>query len=460
MELGSGGGALPTGIDWSVAQASAYNAFMDTVSHRFKPAPGPLDNPLKGWCTYTDSDLYLPYAMVFRYVSWRELEPTEGEYRFADWERKDWDNGTKASGKHIVLRVYIDYPGIAPGLPEWLKAKGVKTTPYTAKELEGYEPGKAKGESPDYESPVFVAALEKLIAALGARYDKHPRVAFIQLGLLGFWGEWHTWPIEKLFASAATQKRVVAAFQKAFPNKKLMARYAKGEPGKQPWLGFHDDYFPEDTGDKEDWHFLRGMRESGRLENWRVAGIGGEMIPNGADKWVGTDAGFAKTKEMIDAAHFSWVGPYSPAMEKRAKTDAVFRARCDELVRQMGYQFRLNELVLPRTVRKGKPFPVTLRGVNTGVAPFYYPWQVQIALLSASGAVTESVPLTRLDIRKWQPGAFVANDTPRFSVPPGRYRLALGIIDPWTKRPAIRFANDSVVTKEGWTILAPVTISA
>lgn len=442
------------------ASVLGYNLPMDTAVHRFKPAPGPLDNPLKGWCTYTDSDLFLPYSMVFRYTSWRELEPTEGEYRFAEWERKTWDADAKATGKHVVFRVYIDYPGLPSGLPEWLKNKGVKTTPYVAKEMEGYDPGAAKGESPDYENPVFVSALEKLVAALGARYDTHPRVAFIQFGLLGFWGEWHTWPIEKLFASPATQKRVVAAFKSSFRHKKLMARYAKDELGKQSWLGFHDDYFPEDTGYDEEWHFLRQMRQNGRLENWRSAGIGGEMIPGGAEKWVGTDDGFAKTKAMIEAAHFSWVGPYSPAMAKRAKSDPAFRARCDELVRRMGYQFRLDELVLPRTIRRGQPITLTLSGTNEGVAPFYYPWQVRLALLTADGTASETLPLPRFDVRKWQPGKFTATDSLRLTSPLGAYRLSIGIVDPWTNRPAVGFANRLTMSGAGWNVLAPVTVAA
>ena len=96
-------------------------------------------------------------------------------------------------------------------------------------------------------------------------------------------------------------------------------RYAKNYPGKQNWLGFHDDYFPEDTGMEKDYYFLRGMKEAGRLENWRVAPIGGEMIPRAADDWVGSSDGFSRTKAMIKAAHFSWVGPYSPAMENVPK---------------------------------------------------------------------------------------------------------------------------------------------
>ena len=29
-----------------------------------------------------------------------------------------------------------------------------------------------------------------------ARYDGDPRIGFVQLGLLGFWGEWHTYPYD------------------------------------------------------------------------------------------------------------------------------------------------------------------------------------------------------------------------------------------------------------------------
>lgn len=430
---------------------------MDNVVHRFAPAPGALDNPLKGWCTYTDGELFLSYSMAFRYVSWRELEPTEGDYRFAQWEAKSW-NDANTRDKHIVLRVYLDYPGLPSGVPSWLLAKGVKTTSYTDN-MEGYPSGTAKGQSPDYNNPLMVAALEKLIAAMGKRYNKHPQIGFVQIGLLGFWGEWHTYPREELFADTATQMRVIDAYRRAFPDKKLMARYAKGYPGKQSWLGFHDDYFPEDTGTEKDYYFLRGMQESRRLENWRVAPVGGEMIPSGADKWVGTDAGLARTEAMIRAAHFSWIGPYSPTLEKRARTDAGFRARCDALVRLMGYQFRLSELSLPKVIRTGSPFAVSTVGKNEGVAPFYYPWQLQAALVAENDSVVETVALSRTDIRTWQPGTFRIAESVRFAAPPGSYQLALGIINPLTQKPAIRLANKIAVSKNGWHKVAPIVIT-
>jgi hypothetical protein len=72
----------------------------------------------------------------------------------------------------------------------------------------------------------MLAAMERLIGALGHRYDGNPRVALLELGLLGFWGEWHTWPRDELYARPDTERRVIDAYHRAFPHKVLMARHA------------------------------------------------------------------------------------------------------------------------------------------------------------------------------------------------------------------------------------------
>jgi hypothetical protein len=66
----------------------------------------------------------------------------------------------------------------------------------------------------------------------------------------------------------------------------FMARSARGYAGSQAWLGFHDDMFPQDTDNGEDWSFLAGFRRSGRVDNWKKAAIGGEMVPRRASsRW-------------------------------------------------------------------------------------------------------------------------------------------------------------------------------
>ena len=66
--------------------------------------------------------------MVFQYVSWKELEPAEGKVAFEAWEKKAWDHA-RAKDKHVVLRVYVDYPSKPSGLPDWLRAQGFRKLP-------------------------------------------------------------------------------------------------------------------------------------------------------------------------------------------------------------------------------------------------------------------------------------------------------------------------------------------
>jgi len=407
------------------------------------PAEGPLDNPLKGWCPYTDAGpIHQPYTMAFQYVAWRELEPAEGAFRFAEWE-KSWDSPA-GRDKHIVFRVYVDYPRKPSGLPDWLRMAGVKETAYA---------DHGGGKSPDYDDPRMIAGMERLIAALGERYNKHPRIAFIQLGLLGFWGEWHTYPSVKLYASPETERRVIDAYRRAFPDKSLMVRYARGHAGRQEWIGFHDDMFPEDTDNGKDWSFLAGLRKANRTANWKTAVVGGEMVPGKAERWLGKD--FDTTLAMLGRSHFTWVGPYCPALARTG--DEQFRRRSEQLVRRLGYEFQLTELTHPATTKPRQACRLSLKGKNLGVAPFYYPWSVEWALLDPAGKVV-AVQKTDWDIRKWLPGEFAEAAELAFDAPPGKYRLGLGIRDPWKDRPAIRFANAALV-QEGWTLLSEIRIA-
>jgi hypothetical protein len=434
-------GSLSAGIAHSVLLPERVRG--EEVIVQLPARPGPLDNPLKGWCPYPNAgNIRQPYSMVFQYISWRELEPVEGQFRFEEWEQT-W-NTEAAAGKHIIFRVYIDYPKKPSGLPEWLRAAGVRETAYT---------DYGGGLSPDYNDPRMLAGMERLIAALGKRYNADPRVAFIQLGLLGFWGEWHTYPQTRLYASPETEQWVIDAYRRAFPDKSLMVRYARGHAGEQDWIGFHDDMFPEDTDNGKDWSFLAGLRKTGRSDNWRVAVIGGEMVPGQAQQWLGRE--WETTLSRAERAHFTWVGPYCPALDR--SRDEQFLRNSEALVRRMGYEYRLTELRHAVQVQTAQPLQLNLSGVNQGVAPFYYPWSVEWALIDAAGKVVQ-LEKTDWDIRQWQPGEFSAEWAFVPSVPAGVYRLGLGIRDPWQDRPAIRFANDLPVLA-GWTVLGEIRVT-
>ncbi len=399
--------------------------------------PGPVTNPLKGYAPYMEATpaTDVPTTMAFYETSWRELEPSEGDYRFAEWEAKTM-RSPAAKAKRVVLRVWMDYPNQPVGVPPYLIDAGVKMNPYDDKEV-------GKGLSPDYADPRLRAALARLIAAMGARWNRDPQVAYVQLGLLGHWGEWHTWPRAELFAPDAVQREVIDGMRAAFPDKPLMGRTASGYLS-QPGMGYHDDMIPDDTLGPEDWKFLPNLKAGGRADNWKVAPTGGEMVPGAAARYLGAD--WPLMLRAVQEGHLSWIGPYGPTM--LAGNDPAYPARAAELSRRMGYQFRLTRV----RVSNGR---IRLDGVNEGVAPFYGRWPLRFALLDAKGAVAATSDAAS-DVRTWLPGTFAASAALPKAPKKGVYRLVVGLVDPWVARPTVRFANRLAVV-DGWTVLTSVS---
>ena len=101
------------------------------------------------------------------------------------------------------------------------------------------------------------------------------------------------------------------------------------------------------------------------------------MVPHAAVKWMGEK--LDTTKQMVDRGHFSWVGPYCPALVNKSSPE--FRQSSESLVRRMGYQFRLTVIRHASEVAKGSMLVVNVQALNEGVAPFYYNWPVELALL-------------------------------------------------------------------------------
>ena len=176
------------------------------------------------------------------------------------------------------------------------------------------------------------------------------------------------------------------------------------------------------------------------------------MYPNQARKWLGPEYG--RTTKMIDEAHFTWVGPYCPALERQPKAELTERAAA--LVRRMGYQFAIHEFRHPRVLASGEKLTVSLNGENEGVAPFYYAWPVELVPLDSQGTLVERLPVD-WDIRQWLPEKFQSNAAPVVKAKAGEYQLGLGIRDPWTDLPTIAFAN-SLPRSGGWTIVSRIEV--
>ena len=300
----------------------------------------PSNNPLKGFMPYAGTYATFPHSMEWSYLSLRSL--MSGPTNF-DWAGLDALIGSVASrGHQTVFRIYLDYPAKPTGIPQYLLDAGLATHNYTDFSNKGIS------VSPDYENPLLGQALTNFIAALGARYDGDPRIGFITLGLLGFWGEWHTYPHDSWFASTTVQDRVMSAYEAAFSRTKLLVRYPSGTNPAARRLGYHDDSFTYQTIAPPAWMFLGLLKAAGDTEKWRTQPIGGEVRPEiqlcmwDASQTSCVPAGQEFTR-CVDLAHASWMlnyGVFSPGFTGAQKDLALAGAQ------RMGYTLCISNALL------------------------------------------------------------------------------------------------------------------
>ena len=134
--------------------------------------PSALRNPLKGFRPDHNVKVAKNRFMTLArcYIKWNDLEVQETDDLVASikaFSDKKWAK-FRGTGVKVIPRVYLD----------WDRESGNE---YWPSDL----------ESGDYSSPEFKQRLLRLVEALGECWDSDPRVAWVQMGIIGYWGEHH-----------------------------------------------------------------------------------------------------------------------------------------------------------------------------------------------------------------------------------------------------------------------------
>ncbi|MGI9244240.1 MAG: DUF4832 domain-containing protein [Verrucomicrobiales bacterium] len=419
----------------------------DEVKLSFSPAPAA--NPLKGLVPYVGDRGAgaFPHSMEFSYVALSDLVVAERRYT---WAALEAILDQVAARRHqAVLRVYVEYPEKPSAVPGYLGMEG----------------------DPDYEDPRLRACLREFIAAFGEKYDGDVRVGFLTAGLLGKWGEWHTWPDADRWASREVQVEVLDAYEAAFKQTPVLLRYPVGDGvrdaanTRRPF-GYHDDSFAWgtlDTGREEDfWFYIPALKKAGQaaLEKWKSHPIGGEIRPEAwgicfderpADPQV---QDFAK---CVDETHISWLMDSGMFSEKWITAER--RERAEAQVRRMGYEFFVP--AASSQLRDGS-VELAVSIENRGVAPFYANWPIEWGLLDGQGAELLRAVDGEGRLSGILPGAEAvrrAGRIPLEGLPAGRYVVAMRVANPMPSGLPLRFANETQDQHlPGWLSLMEVQV--
>jgi hypothetical protein len=354
-----------------------------------------LHNPLKGFMTsylWGEPITDFPDQMEFLYLPMNTLWDESGDTLEAGLE--PYLVAADERGHHAVLRVFVDYPTRPSGLPEYL-SDTIGCSPYT-------EHG--GGCSPDYDNPAFLEAMVGLIEAMGARYDGDPRLGFVQLGMLGFWGEWHTWPHDDWFPTEATQNTILNTYIASFATTHLQIRRAAASSVSLR-MGFHDDSFAYSTIGETSWFFLPGLVSAGAVERWQEVPIGGELRPELQPSVFSDDYVLSEyaqdINECIEQTHASYLLNYYAFNGEEHGYLGEDRTRAEQSAMQMGYQFEIQSTAANASGLSEDTINLSLDIVvtQTGVAPFYYPLSVSI-----DSDALETPVVTDTDLHTLLPG--------------------------------------------------------
>jgi len=431
----------------------------------YSPAPTTNDfnNPHKGfmlWGTdYADGAPLNYYgATIYHvYMPWREVEVSDQVF---DWGRFETNHLIPILQNHpnatFVLRPVADYPdgansGItlfytggdtARDFPGFLTNAPHSIPVYPYADCDGDGPG----VTPDWNRPAMITQLVQFVEAIAQRYDGDPRITAIQVGLLGLWGEWHQSGCASRQPSNAVKIAVRDAYSAHFANTPLQTRYPRNPDATGVDFGFHEDYFPSftaacnygfpDCSDDGDWslHYCFQHVTPAATNNWRVNPISGESPTTNQKRTWSND--FNDVMTVLRDYHFSFLGPAGGHQWNGNQS------RLNPMKRLLGYNYHIGRVDWPDTVYLDHAFDVTLVLTNTGAAPCYHRFPVEVALCS-----TDGTPAWRgswsFDLRELAPG-MEFTQTESFTITnlaPGEYSMRIGILDPRSGSPGVRIQS-------------------
>lgn len=373
------------------------------ASEDYTASDEPLNNPLIGFAPDARDEIECEDSqLVYIKLRWADWEPSMDEYDTDFLEETFHISQWKAAGKNAVLRFMCDIPRDEEHLdiPEWLYS--------LTSDGAYYDCSYGKGYCPDYSNDVFRERHALAIRALADYCNQDDFVAYVQLGSLGHWGEWHTneeggaLPMP----DADICEQYVRDYMNAFNNARLMTRrnYSftvenglglyndmTGDPAStQTWL----DWIENGSSQRTEGDALE-LIPTGHF--WDVAPVGGEFGSTRSDEemlghWLND------TMECVESTHMSFIGPHCPSGELKDSKAAI------ELRERLGYRLYVSHLETSYVFGKGE-LEVRMTWSNAGLAPLYWDWPVTMYVYDSSGSdepiYWETVDI---DLRELTPG--------------------------------------------------------
>jgi len=319
------------------------------------------------------------------------------------------------------------------------------------------------------------------IKRLGEHYDGHPGIDHVDLGSVGWWGEWHLSDSTNCkLPTLENRRKIVDAYLAAFKKTPLLM-LVNGEEcltyATQRGTGWRADSLG-DLGFLRSWsHMKKGyptwIREAKVQDAWKSAPVawetGGDMR-----QWMAVGWSLRYILNYALALHGSYINNKSAPLPSGEDV----RPEIERFLRRLGYRLVLKELTHPAQVRSGDKLELGMTWQNVGSAPCYRPYRVAYRLTSQDGR--HQVLVSNITVNKWLPGSIelfteeffkqpadlppgdVANVRDAIKLPddltPGEYTVSIAIVDESSEKPVVRLGSKGR-GDDGWYRLSELAVN-
>jgi hypothetical protein len=453
-------------VFFMLGQLSVLAAQLEVRRVQVEPRPSDelFANPGMGGQTFDrfadqDKNLQgLPSASAYFRFYWRGVETRAGQIDFAKFD--DLLAHARRAGQKLAFRIMCTGSSEYMDVPVRLKEQGCRGVEFTY--------GGGKHWVPDFADERLQEAHFHLIRKLGERYDGNPDLDLLDIGSVGLWGEWHMSGTTQVdtgkpvpMPPLESRLAIIDAWLHAFPRTSKVIQIGSEEGmarATQQAYGWRADCLGDMGGFSKTWNhmdnfYLQQLTNTGAMDAWKTGPVAFESCWD-MRKWK--EAGW-DIRHIFDYAlqcHASYMN------NKSAPVPEGTRGEVERFLRRLGYRLVIRSVDHPATAYPDADLSVNIAWENIGVAPPYGDYRVVVQLKSETESEARPI-VSRTDnsIRGWLPGTLKTESLLRLpaSIPPSRYGLAVAVVDPASKTPAVRLAiagRDA----DGWYLVSHVEI--
>lgn len=349
-----------------------------------------VQNPWSGlyeWSGSETFDLPEPAPDAYRRFVWKDIETAKDQYDFSKLEQRLVE--AKEKGQKFSFRLRA------------MTSAGLQVPSY----IEPYGSYSGGLWYPDWNDAYFLERYRALFAAVGAKYDKDPRLGFIEIGPYGKWGEGHSPGPNP--ATEATKRDLVDMVYEAFPSQRFISMTDDETMlihalGKSPAMGIRRDslgweHFYETLENKfgddpAQWQTIS--------ERWKTAPVVAEFANyDDSDVSKARDGFFERALVGIGKLHVTMSGNGNMGL-----TQDELTADEKDLLAQIHWRTGLRPQLV-KVELDTQTGPTTMRATweNLGNAPAYEHYDVVWALRDPATKEPMWSTVSSLDLEKLLP---------------------------------------------------------